>query len=190
MTRNESGRLGALIKAVNIRNKYQSNPNHCQWCGSPIALKDNESPSEARSRKYCNRSCAASFNNQRPKRTRKTKACSKCFSPFWSENKSRKWCDDCQLKQQQYLATRTKADVSRQAICKYARESITIVKCQQCGYDKFVDVSHIKAVKDFPNSALLSEINHPSNLLCLCPNHHHEYDYGLLTLNEILLCTK
>ena len=36
-----------------------------------------------------------------------------------------------------------------------------------------------KAVADFDDGTLVSEIN---NLIALCPNHHWEYDNGLLEL--------
>ena len=38
------------------------------------------------------------------------------------------------------------------------------------------------AVSDFDDSALISEINSKDNLIALCPNHHWEYDHGLLKL--------
>jgi hypothetical protein len=55
--------------------------------------------------------------------------------------------------------------------------------CIICGYDKFVDVCHIKPVAAFSPQAKLREINAPENLAYLCPNHHREYDRGLLNLN-------
>jgi hypothetical protein len=51
-----------------------------------------------------------------------------------------------------------------------------------CGYDKHVNICHIRAVKDFPDSALLKTVSHADNLVALCPNHHWEFDNGFLTL--------
>jgi predicted HNH restriction endonuclease len=48
-----------------------------------------------------------------------------------------------------------------------------------------VDVCHIRALADFPLSALLGEINDEANLVYLCPNHHRELDAGLLKLADI-----
>ena len=59
-------------------------------------------------------------------------------------------------------------------------------KCVVCGYDKHIDVAHIKAVADFDDSATLEEINEPDNLIGLCPNHHWEYDHGMLDLEKYL----
>lgn len=53
-----------------------------------------------------------------------------------------------------------------------------------CGYDKFVEIAHIKAVSEFDESALISDINSIDNLIALCPNHHWEYDNGVLILRN------
>lgn len=49
-------------------------------------------------------------------------------------------------------------------------------KCSKCGYDKHYEVCHIKGIKDFPLTATIGEVNHPSNLIPLCPNCHWEMD--------------
>lgn len=55
-------------------------------------------------------------------------------------------------------------------------------KCHICGYDKHVEVAHIKAVSEFSDDTLISEINSIDNLIGLCPNHHWEYDNGILKI--------
>ena len=54
--------------------------------------------------------------------------------------------------------------------------------CCVCGYQHHVDVAHIKAVSEFDDDTLISEINSIKNLIALCPNHHWEFDNGILTL--------
>ena len=54
--------------------------------------------------------------------------------------------------------------------------------CKICGYNKHVEVAHIKAVSEFPDSSTIGEIDSIDNLVGLCPNHHWEYDNGLLEL--------
>ena len=49
-------------------------------------------------------------------------------------------------------------------------------QCVVCGYDKYYEVAHIKAVSDFDDNTLITEINNIDNLIALCPNHHWEYD--------------
>lgn len=69
---------------------------------------------------------------------------------------------------------------ARSAIQKQARliyqNSDKPKRCICCGYDKHYEVAHIRAVSDFNDNALISEINDVNNLIALCPNHHWEYD--------------
>lgn len=58
--------------------------------------------------------------------------------------------------------------------------------CIVCGYDKHVEVSHIKSVSDFDGNTLISIVNHIDNLVGLCPNHHWEYDEGFIKLENIV----
>ena len=55
-------------------------------------------------------------------------------------------------------------------------------KCAICGYDKHIEIAHIKSVASFDEYATIGEINSADNLIALCPNHHWEYDNGLLSL--------
>ena len=64
---------------------------------------------------------------------------------------------------------------------RYAFEAI-ITKCQKCGYDKHVEMCHIKPIKDFLETATISEINDPTNIVGLCPNCHWEFDHGILSV--------
>jgi predicted restriction endonuclease len=59
-------------------------------------------------------------------------------------------------------------------------------KCIVCGYTNHVEVAHIKAVSNFSEDSLISEINDISNLIGLCPNHHWEYDNGLLDISKYI----
>lgn len=66
-------------------------------------------------------------------------------------------------------------------------------KCIICGYSRHVDACHVKDIKDFVDEVLISEINHPSNVVPLCKNHHWEFDKKELDendLNTILEYTK
>lgn len=57
--------------------------------------------------------------------------------------------------------------------------------CYICGYNKHVDIAHIKAVSDFSDDTLIEVINDPSNLIPLCPNHHYEFDNGLMSKEDL-----
>ena len=68
-----------------------------------------------------------------------------------------------------------------QQVYKYSN---SLYVCAHCGYDKHVEICHIKAIKDFDDSALISEINSKENLIALCPNCHWEFDHHLLSPKE------
>lgn len=75
---------------------------------------------------------------------------------------------------------------ARSSIQKLARETYFACnqhpKCEVCGYDKHVEVAHRKAVSDFDDDTTIREINSIGNLIGLCPNHHWEYDHGILEI--------
>lgn len=54
--------------------------------------------------------------------------------------------------------------------------------CSNCGYSKYIEVAHIKAVKDFPGDTQIKEINHPTNLKGLCGNCHYAVDKGIIEI--------
>jgi hypothetical protein len=54
------------------RDSYAVTAQQCLACGKPILLRDGVRPSTTRRKKFCDRSCAARYNNaQSPKRARK-----------------------------------------------------------------------------------------------------------------------
>lgn len=76
---------------------------------------------------------------------------------------------------------------ARSAIQKDARkvffEDNLTPKCLICGYTHHIEVAHIKAVSEFSNNTFIKEINRKDNLIGLCPNHHWEFDNGLLKID-------
>ena len=50
--------------------------------------------------------------------------------------------------------------------------------CAKCGYDKHVELCHIKDIANFDDDSLLSEVNSRNNIIQLCPNCHWEFDNG------------
>lgn len=109
-------------------------------------------------KKYCSISCS---NSAQPKRK-------KTIKPI----KIKKEFLFTQL-------SKTKAECLRSTIQKHARIVMKdqLKKCIKCGYEKHVEVCHLKSVSSFPDSALISEINDPKNLTILCPNCHWELDH-------------
>jgi predicted restriction endonuclease len=58
--------------------------------------------------------------------------------------------------------------------------------CAVCGYANHVHVAHIKPVASFPLETPVTEVNGLDNLVLLCPNHHWEFDHGLLNLDFLV----
>lgn len=75
-------------------------------------------------------------------------------------------------------------------IRKHARYQLELQSipeaCVVCSYDTYVECCHLKPICEFPDTALLSDVNSVGNLVFLCPNHHKEFDTGTLTYHEIV----
>jgi len=110
----EIRRLGNEAKRKKSIDKYYENPNRCLNCNEIIHIKDGDKPYHIKVKKFCNKSCAATYNNKKyPKRksknpdknkyiNSKTCSCSICGEDIeLTKNKSgynrRKYCDKCLL---------------------------------------------------------------------------------------------
>ena len=51
-------------KYEQLVDKYNKNPNLCLYCGKKIICKDNDTLSAVKIKKFCDSSCAASYNNK------------------------------------------------------------------------------------------------------------------------------
>lgn len=147
-----------------------------------------------------------------PKRKVKSKEpvgkCENCFNEI-SYNKEQgrnrwiyiKYCENCDTKVKRRAAkilNLTKGSIftsrswqaARSLIQSNARKIFKIanptMKCLICNYTNHVEVAHIKSVSSFPGDTKISEINNINNLIGLCPNHHWEYDHGVIDLNNWL----
>jgi len=243
MKKADSSRLNAQ-RAGNLAHqkaleRYYADPNYCKQCGKLIKVRENDCVSHTKTKKFCNASCAATFNNRGINRhvasqsekleakgylsDRKKQSPNEATVVFYSHTEcdrcghiiplkkqkrkgyvNRKYCDVCLpiVKKEVYKEMHTKNGTAlpkpleeftkkelfdykgdqkaRIAITENARRtyrrSNRPKSCHICGYDFSVDVCHIRDVSDFPDDALISEINAPSNLVGLCPNHHREFD--------------
>lgn len=176
-----NGSIGGQIHRNRAITSYQANPTICSLCKQPIPLKGRK-PSTCRSMKFCNHSCSARQRNlSHPKPLQG--ACAVCNATISAKNK---YCKPCRNSNATQLRLRTKSEAGRRTIAEDARYATRDreQRCAICNYGVFVDTAHITAVKDFPGTALLIEINAPSNLVLLCPNHHREFDRGLIALPD------
>ena len=153
---------------------------NCQCCNKEF----NKAPSQIKKTKnnFCSKSCAASFNNKKTKKRPLTKKCCSCGELIYA---SRKYCSECNgiTNNDKSLATLTYHKGHRSnafgAIRARAR-NIAIkagwTKCCKCGYDKHIEIAHVKSIGEFPPETPIKVINHIDNLLPLCPNCHWEFD--------------
>lgn len=169
---------------INARlQKKERIERNCQQCG-----KITTNP------KFCTSSCAAIFNNTHfPKRTaerlRKQKYCERCGKPT---RYRRKFCIECKPDVMKWL-DKTIAElrtddygqtyrIIRLVARKIYADSGLPRACVKCGYELHIEVCHIKPIKSFPKEARIAQVNAIENLVALCPNHHWEFDNGLIDL--------
>ncbi len=180
-----SQKRGTNVRGRASRAQYNASPNHCQNCQAPILARPGEKLAETRKRKFCGRSCAASFNNRldvAPKKKPRTLPCAHCGAPLdpaarRTDLTSCSSCADAYLSRlgQQLKSRSASADIRthmRQALAERPQQ------CQHCGYSVHVEPIHLRPLEDFPDTAPLRDINAPDNLAYLCPNCRWEYGHG------------
>ena len=140
--------------------------------------------------KFCSRSCAATFNNKRfPKRKPESK-CLDCDTPISRQRARCRPCYNVWLESRQVVdmtlgeaiynnAHRSSAFALVRTRARTYAKKLGLDSCEFCGYNKHVEIAHIKPVSSFSEEVLLSEINHRDNIKALCPNCHWEFDHGL-----------
>lgn len=145
--------------------------------------------------KFCSKSCAATTNNKIPKRKRKIKYC-KCGKEINNQNQFcptclpnyRDWSqislNDTTGKRKYQMHSRIR-QLARKIYYKYMKGKE--LKCCNCGYNKHIEICHIKPVYAFDPKTKISEINDIANLIGLCRNCHWEFDNKLLTLDFTFL---
>jgi hypothetical protein len=193
------GSAGGKVMAVRQRDlaiaKYYENPNVCLQCSAIIKVLEGQKVSEVKEKKFCNCKCSTTYNN---KFKRKVKVvvpavCKGCHNSIVPNR--RHLCNGCK---QTAFGARTKGELfgvrrnwqSARSSIRYHASLIFDFSgkeksCVVCKYDKHIQISHIRPVSDFPPDAKVSEINEINNLVPLCPNHHWEFDHGLLKLTDV-----
>lgn len=176
----------------------EHNKMNCLNCKTILVKNSNEKNWEFRRRKFCNKSCSASYNNKN--RIKKVKKCLYCNSDIVGKS-VRKFCSrKCSSEQQSLLSQKARESTTkkelferrgswqsaRAGIQKDARtvylKSGKPMECKICGYSKHVEVCHIISVSEFSEDSTFGEINNPNNLVGLCPNHHWEFDNGFIQI--------
>jgi len=165
----------------------------CDKCGK----KFNKFPSQIKKTKgnFCSSSCAASFNNKKYPKRHNEGSCVSCNTGI---SKRKIYCNECLPNKEidwsniSYLEIRRRYNYQKNSLIRMLarrcyRKLGAPKRCAVCGYSKHYNVCHRKPVHSFDPGALISEINDIRNLVALCPNHHWEFDNGLLlALPELL----
>lgn len=146
---------------------------------------------ETHSPKFCSRSCSVSFSNRASPKRKLTKKCSKCDSivrnyrstlcePHFLENKENQYRDKTLGYYRNKLSVKGKhpswVNAHVRGFARSWLKHLAESPCCRCGYDKHVELAHIKAVTDFTDDDLLRDVNSEDNVIPLCPNCHWEFD--------------
>lgn len=149
--------------------------------------------------KFCSRRCAAIYNNKlyvkRKKMQPVQRYCKKCGDPI--PRKRRKICDKCSFETREKILSITVGELKNSSKSKTLQNFHAIIRgygktiyessgkpklCLICGYSTHYEVCHIKSISSFDDSTTLRIVHDINNLVALCPNHHWEYDHGLVAL--------
>ena len=178
----KAAEIGNKIKREKSLLDYYKTPNICKHCGEIIKVKDKQKVSEIRKKSFCDTSCSASFNNsQRPLKCKPKKEKNlrpEKFSYFNGVTKK-------MFFETKGVYYKFRAQIRKHAQYIYEKNNGSR-KCGFCGYDKHIQVCHIKSVSSFNDCDLITDINSKDNLIGLCPNHHWEFDHGHLTIENII----
>ena len=130
---------------------------------------------------YCSRSCSTTANNKKYQKRTKTKKCKVCDNLILGD---RTYCEEHKNQIIDYTLSECIYDRHHKSsafslVRSRARtfaKSLGWNSCCKCGYDKHVEIAHIKPISDFSLDTRISEVNDVSNILPLCPNCHWEFD--------------
>lgn len=164
------GKARALLQKQEAQERiavYNANPHLCENCTNPILHESDQPLRSTLVKRFCTQPCATIYNNRRRRKRSVEVVGPKPRRP--------------------QLGTVTKGELFRQrSSWQSARSSIRRhaaqryvgpYECRECGYAEYTEVCHIRSVSDFPDTAMIDEINSPANLIRLCPNHHWEHDH-------------
>jgi hypothetical protein len=141
--------------------------------------------------KFCCKSCSATYTNKQYPKRKTNKTCSICgeqvksyrhtkCEKHWQEYKNNQYQNKTIGEYRNYESVKGKhTSWINSHIRLFARswlKHLTKLPCAHCGYDKHVELAHIKPIASFTDDCLLSDVNSELNVIQLCPNCHWEFD--------------
>lgn len=169
---------------------------NCDNCGKEFDKRPSQMKRSKSGKHYCSRSCSQTANNKGIARNKpKEFECRKCGKTY---TRNKNWRSEVFCSVECREASRiSRDDATLEELhetesvkgrhpswknshvrhhCKRVNAHKRKLGCAVCGYDKHVELAHIKPISEFDSSATLAEINADSNVIQLCPNHHWEFD--------------
>lgn len=149
-----------------LKKYIEVNP-HCLYCNAfipppPIEKKTcSNSWAKAARRKFCSYSCCGKYNWKRGTEVRLGKK--------MTFQNTQMTLEEAKIKYKNW-----EASIRNHGKLIYRFKNNN--KCEKCGYDKHINVCHIKAIKNHLPTDTIAKINSPTNLIGLCPNCHWELD--------------
>lgn len=197
------------MKREEALKRYYENPVICKNCGKIIEVPDGVNPSEIRRKQFCNHTCAATYNNKtrilKKNINKEGLFIKKSTCPICGNTKTYKalYCQNCSCKEKRLVPNKTLGDYisghkylsskcqeirrdAKRSLEESGREKVCAY-CKNHEFDKILEIHHIKGILQFSEDTLIKEINDPTNLVYLCPNHHAMVEKGLIDLNGVLV---
>lgn len=168
---------------LNIAVKQKRKLVSCHECGTEFLRLNSQLHKSTHY--FCNKSCAAKFNNPFKAVTKVCKNCNKVHERSTADTCSTR----CSMEQRmktcflQDLIKRNRAnrfDTVRQNARAYSKY-VYPKCCMLCGYNKHYEVCHVRSLSSFVGNESLFVINNKSNLIHLCSNCHWEFDHGMIS---------
>lgn len=196
---NEMRMAGARASAEAQRRRavtaYYQQPNYCLQCAGTIHIVGVERPSSARKRKFCSRSCAASYNNAATVKRQRRSTCLVCNKAITSD---RKYCSAKCRELHCLLQRHARFDPVKAIVAWRRRLKLRAIQykgggCRVCGYNRCpraLNFHHIYPThKDFNVSGstkswqrIKAELD---KCVLLCANCHAEVHDGLLDVYKL-----
>jgi hypothetical protein len=176
------------------RAAYYQCPNLCHFCGSVIQITEGQKPSITRKKRFCNHSCAGSFNNTKTPKRKLAGKCKTCCVPI---SATRKYCSETCRKIAASALPR-KSDPIKYVVTWRQRTKQRAIQykggaCQLCGYDRSsraLNFHHLDpSQKDFGIGgvsrsweAIQAELD---KCILVCANCHAEIHDGMISSHSI-----